>query len=417
MRGLFCSTRLCVSTRECEDIAGMSDLIPWLMPWSGRALTLAVVAVGAWVIWLGLRRRRTKEPFCPRCDYNLTGLSNPACPECGFAASDVASTHLRPRRWRLTLIGLLIALSLPAFVAQRRMRMYGADYYLAFEPFYSIWPERTEEDVRFDHGIRARVMRDRRSFYARKGSPRISVAVGRREVWETKGNLCTIGTMNLGRHRLHDLEANGKPCLVVSTREGDDYEYFIIKLYVLQFDVSKTTPILDSVAAIIKASRFGMDRDDFTSSDPYFFNFKPYLYSYPFPSTYDKMPGYPSVWLRIKSGQFVFDAQRTRRILPSYSLRDESTSLDETGRSNYIDEVIRQGLDMIYAGHAREGIKHMEHAFGASKRDLERSILLSEVILHEVESAPYGREVLALSGWHMAPTTQPSARIEVPITP
>jgi hypothetical protein len=26
---------------------------------------------------------RTRKPFCPRCDYNLRGLSEARCPECG----------------------------------------------------------------------------------------------------------------------------------------------------------------------------------------------------------------------------------------------------------------------------------------------------------------------------------------------
>ena len=65
-----------------------------------------------------------RDAFCPRCDYNLTGIPGPRCPECGKNIREVlriADTtpwrlpHVRRRmiaRWllrRLGLVALVIA--------------------------------------------------------------------------------------------------------------------------------------------------------------------------------------------------------------------------------------------------------------------------------------------------------------------
>lgn len=55
---------------------------------------------------------------CPKCEYNLTGTTEPRCPECGSAFDP---SKLRPPRswwrsrpsWRVTLMGVLLAVYLP----------------------------------------------------------------------------------------------------------------------------------------------------------------------------------------------------------------------------------------------------------------------------------------------------------------
>lgn len=51
-------------------------------------LTLGVTALGAALVWRngyvrGWRAPRTNPPLCPRCKYDLSGLSHCRCPECG----------------------------------------------------------------------------------------------------------------------------------------------------------------------------------------------------------------------------------------------------------------------------------------------------------------------------------------------
>src|SRR5690606_25476238 len=123
----------------------VSDLIPLFAPWSGRITTATVTLLGLAIIATALWRRRHSGSRCPRCRYDLTAtpLDRP-CPECG-SRSTAARRARSPRRWRLAVIGLLIAASLPVYVAQRRMRRFGCDDYLRLEALYSIWRDRFVE--------------------------------------------------------------------------------------------------------------------------------------------------------------------------------------------------------------------------------------------------------------------------------
>lgn len=139
----------------------MSDLLPWMAPWSGRVLTLGVFAFGLWLMWRGWRRRKRDAPHCPACDYNLTGSTSPSCPECGFTPTDEGHKFRGRRRWRLVLIGLLVAMSLPVYVVQRRVRVYGWEYYTYVGPIYWLSPTKTIEEQQVN-GLTIRVIRDRR---------------------------------------------------------------------------------------------------------------------------------------------------------------------------------------------------------------------------------------------------------------
>ncbi|MFG0283641.1 MAG: hypothetical protein ACF8R7_04405 [Phycisphaerales bacterium JB039] len=78
-------------------------------PWTGVALGCIAfgVAVMAWAI-RGDRPRGRRR--CRRCWYDMTGAPGLTCPECGREAPD-ATDLLRPRRkWRLAVVGLVIAL-------------------------------------------------------------------------------------------------------------------------------------------------------------------------------------------------------------------------------------------------------------------------------------------------------------------
>lgn len=73
----------------------------WLtaaMGWVGGATIVALTRNSRRVSWPPLGR-------CPKCDYDLTGLSDDACPECGFGVSlwrkDCDSPEAMPKRGRL----------------------------------------------------------------------------------------------------------------------------------------------------------------------------------------------------------------------------------------------------------------------------------------------------------------------------
>ena len=138
----------------------MSDLIPWMEPWSGRALVIGVFIIGLIIAVRGIVRWRSAIPTCPRCGYNRSQSTSSTCPECGRECASPSELLRRPRRWRLVIMGLLVALSLPAFVAQRRIRAFGWDYYSYVGPIYWIDPFATVESLTIDN-VRFRVERDR----------------------------------------------------------------------------------------------------------------------------------------------------------------------------------------------------------------------------------------------------------------
>ena len=74
--------------RRPQRLSGMY----WLPTWyEGARLTLVIIplwmplaAVGVPTVFLWYRRRRRRrEGHCQACGYNLTGLPEPRCPECG----------------------------------------------------------------------------------------------------------------------------------------------------------------------------------------------------------------------------------------------------------------------------------------------------------------------------------------------
>ncbi len=92
--------------RESFYIAGNSEGLRWWPKWRLYSWTDGYVNVPLWMIligeigmtsWLFVRSRRDPSgPDCPKCEYPLRGLENPAtCPECG-AALVKKSTKRKP---------------------------------------------------------------------------------------------------------------------------------------------------------------------------------------------------------------------------------------------------------------------------------------------------------------------------------
>jgi hypothetical protein len=141
----------------------MSDLIPWLAPWSGRTLVLGVFLFGLLIALRGFICSRRSVPTCPRCNYNRSQSQSPICPECGHAFRSPRELFRRPRRWRWVIVGLLLAFVLPAYVVQKRVRVYGWRYYTYVGPVYWIDPYYTAQSVTVD-GVTVEIERDRVPF-------------------------------------------------------------------------------------------------------------------------------------------------------------------------------------------------------------------------------------------------------------
>jgi len=66
-------------------------------------LTCGVTALAALLLWRdgfrrGWRRAREAPPTCPKCGYNLSGLTQSRCPECG-------SEFRLDELWRTPVVG------------------------------------------------------------------------------------------------------------------------------------------------------------------------------------------------------------------------------------------------------------------------------------------------------------------------
>lgn len=88
----------------------------WIV-WLPSALVMFSGLAGLWLLLVGLRGRWIKtDPHCRACDYNLTGLAGPRCPECGGEVEKVGITTRRRRRhWHYVYISILM-MSLPLAV-------------------------------------------------------------------------------------------------------------------------------------------------------------------------------------------------------------------------------------------------------------------------------------------------------------
>ncbi|MCA9298578.1 MAG: hypothetical protein KDA28_05900 [Phycisphaerales bacterium] len=77
-----------------------------------EATGLGLLLLGVVTFVLGMRRRRTRTPRCPRCGDDLGSLrprdDGPRCPECGLLATSRRALHRRPRRPCLVVASLLL---------------------------------------------------------------------------------------------------------------------------------------------------------------------------------------------------------------------------------------------------------------------------------------------------------------------
>jgi hypothetical protein len=363
-----------------------------MAPWSGRLLTLAAVMFGLWIAQLGWRKRHSETPHCPRCRYNLTGASSAACPECGYEPADRKAVHRLPRRRWLIAVGLIVAMAMPAFVVQRRVRAFGWGYYLTLYPLYAVFPREHLIDVCFDHGIHVVVWRDRRSFLNRGDG--IIVSSNGHTVW-TAGHegYWTIGSPNTGKggqHQLIDLDGNGSKELIVTSNHGgtgsDDH------IRILSFNVARPVPWGVGRAKIVG---FG-DFVDVDGDGRYEFEYTSNYYRYRWTSGGGSP--YPTVWLTFRDGAFHFDEQHSRHPLPDYAAQIDALDYALSNGGEPHGKALRLAMKMIYAGHMREGITLLERIDPIfAQQRYGGAAPLSQQVLAAIADAPFGRGILAMN--------------------
>jgi hypothetical protein len=193
---------LCPRGIASVDFTGdtLRGILPLRPIWRGLLGDVAVLGAGTWcVVWIAtaLRRaRRSRKSLCSRCGYNLTGLLEMRCPECGWHGSGPAA-----RRDRLT--GRLAALVV--FVA------IGAGATLATSWLISLFagydPARVR-NARLSDAIEPWLLRRYDAF----GSTRLAWLDNSAEAEEVKSEL-------RARQRLIDRQARGEPEMTVARVE------------------------------------------------------------------------------------------------------------------------------------------------------------------------------------------------------
>ena len=97
--------------------------------WWGGALAMALAGLLLlfWALgWDWLRTRKTRPRRCPKCWYDLSGMSaSMKCSECGYEAKRERKLHKSRRRWRWVFVGLLLILASGYPVVQPKVQRDG----------------------------------------------------------------------------------------------------------------------------------------------------------------------------------------------------------------------------------------------------------------------------------------------------
>ena len=353
----------------------MSDLLPWMAPYSGWTVMTLLALLGLRVAARGLRRRPSRGPGgrCARCGYDLTGAPTLICSECGHARQARApSLHLR-RRPGVVLLGLLLATALPAFVVQRRVRAYGWAYYLRVGPGYWLWPD----EVRYEASsgsYRIRITRDRRGSFdgARYSGMRCTITRSGKTVWSANdwiidpgmSNEADDGTADSQLGPFADIDRDGSPEFLCTGNGGGNSG--ATTLHIISLAPEGVREMLDhhppGQTDNIHAAR-DLDEDgvlDFVALD----------HSFVFFNTCHAGSAYPHYAYRIRAGKLVPDAALTR-LLPTPSVAEMAQAGEQCRAAGWhagIEDALFSPLedvmlDLIYTGRSSEAYQFLDDAW------------------------------------------------------
>lgn len=122
----------------------MSHFLPYLAPYSGWILILALATLGLLLACRSLFPKSSPaRRSCPNCNYDLRFSPTSTCSECGHTLRSEQQAQRPPRKPLRALLGLALAAALPTLAIQYRLRHEGLDYYTRLHPFYFFSPDKT----------------------------------------------------------------------------------------------------------------------------------------------------------------------------------------------------------------------------------------------------------------------------------
>lgn len=245
----------------------MSDLFPWYAPYTGWAVALLLMCVGAFLVALGLRHREIADRrVCPKCRYDLRATPASQCSECGYVLRSEAEARRLGRRPWLVLLGVIVAAALPTWTVHHRVREYGWDYYTRLHPFYYFSPDLTLWSAKYN-GYDCRIVEDRRRLYegTRYYNRRLLISKHGRVVFTFDDGFINEGFAGVNSGpvlpALIDLDHDGTLELVCSSNPGGNSTPDFVHL----FRLGDTLTVLNTY---IPGHRAGIDIRSFSMPDP-----------------------------------------------------------------------------------------------------------------------------------------------------
>lgn len=371
----------------------MSDLIPWLAPWSGRAVVSVVFLAGIALMLWAARRRRWKSPRCRRCAYDLSASPSLKCPECGWAAADTSDALFGKRRWRLALLGLVIAIALPTYVFIKRTRQYGWEYYLTFGPGHYFFGLQTLDTITVD-GVRLRVIRDR-SPHVWQQTLEISDAAGVREM-ESHSWFIGDDISGAGIGRGEDITGNGKPDIVIMEFTGGAHCCF--EFHVYEVDPPGTMREIATIDGYDGGSFDDVNGDalpEFMTQD----------WSLAYELTCFACLRYPTVILKFDGSNYVPAADLMREPPPAETPSQfaQRVHADHPEASDARDALFGEMFHRIYTGHAESAWQCFDLAWRDAMGEKREA---RDKVLKLLRASPYVAALQELNGGSFDPPAE-----------
>lgn len=323
---------------------GMPDAVLTFM-FFGTAI---IGLLTAWIGWRG--RTPGASRWCPRCEQDLSDTESRICPGCGFKSTSEKSFHIRPRRWGVVIIGLLI--TVVSSLGASRTGLGPA----ANQLFVPAW--QLEESQSLGSGWFAEVRRS--SGEGRTNLPsRARVYRNGSVMFEWQGQFASLGAYAQGKERWglgSDIDGDSSPDLVIETRGTDGIERTLIFSLSTNDGIQRLEPM-----AILPDGRFeDLDEDGFPE---YLLEDQTYLYRL------GGLHGGPRPTLVMVSdnrGGWRYDPAKTRgRPMPEdweRKLAQKREAIVELGQPDYA-LVHEAALELLYRGRSEEAAELLQNEF------------------------------------------------------
>ncbi len=379
---------------------------------------LGLAVWGVWLVLRGLRVRPVEgRRRCPRCDYDLSHSPTARCSECGYTLRSEREGQTPRRRWWLGVVGLAVAVGLPGYVVQMRVRQEGWAYYMRLYPMYGIWSDAILYEARSGPYL-IQIKCDRRANFAgsRYDDTLAMVSKDGQTCWSFRNQYFSQGfTGGFKGTRavpaISDFFGDGTPCFVCTSTNGGNGGAELHHILRLGPKVEDVLPhsaddFTDHLIGVVSPPAI---------SPPVFLGYDPVFAFWRTPHA-----GNPGAYvvLRLEGHQLIPapDLMRTAEVpLSPAELADAvnecraspfSTSLPADDQPLYVP-LLQTMVTLIYSGHPKEAYAFLDQAWPDTEATKQKFI---QDFRQQLAESPY-RETLEALGH---PKLPPPATLQGP---